>query len=942
MCNDFTHLHVHTDASPDGLMTVDALLKRAAELKFTHLAMTDHGTLANAVAFWVAANRHNVIPILGLEGYFLYNGNRHHITLNSVNETGFNNLIAINNYSHDKGWKSGYPTFGMEQLNEWNEGLVVATGCPASALHVESEVEGLQYVGDLVDIFGNDRVFAEEMFVMDKDIISRPRKAAKRFGLKTIITNDVHFPYGYQGRTHQIMTSCRKGYDYSSDDLFLKTPKEIVISGSSWADSDTLYEWMKNTQLIVEMVEPFSMKAEPTLPVEEGASEKLYDILLDKLSTHPYAIANPVESKERIEKEWSVLKKMGFLDYFYILNDIIFWAKEQGIEIGPGRGSAAGSFILYMLGITGVNPIEHGLLFERFLNTHRGEFPDVDVDFESERRQEVITYANEKWGAFPIATYNTYSHSSLVRDLGRVCKVDKVLVAKASEMGPESPAFEEFCSANEEILPAYNDMMGQIRHRGKHAGGVIITPRPIPIENTGQELVAAWTEGHEKELTLTGIVKYDLLGLTALTQLRAMREMSGAEPSAPVDGDPVFDIFKEGRVGGIFQWTGSDGIRELTMRVQPNSWEDLSAINALYRPGPLDSGMADQYPNYMRKPNKHHPRLDGILEETYGVIVYQEQVMLIVAEMMGGGFETADMARRVIVKYKPGDPDSETKVLKLERDFKKKSADRGFDTKTINTIWNEIVTFARYGFNKSHSVAYALIAWQMAWYKFHYPLVYYTALLQGDPANAQKWLFEAAAEGIPIVPPEINTSGQNYEMRDGKIFLPLSAIKFFGEKGVVSVIEEREANGPFTTYDDLDARISKRAMNSRVRKLMMQMDCFESLSGDPASFLPEYVDLPIIEDWEAQQEGLGFVLPNRRYTDWIARNSKGDYWVSGFVSEIKIKKSARGKFNVYYLIPNGVFWSRKEKYTDTIQVGDLIAVEKSSFGDALRVKRMKR
>lgn len=938
----FNHLHCHTEASPDGLMPVEALVNHAAELGFTHLSMTDHGTLTNAVAFHAACEAAGIIPILGLEGYYNYGGHRNHITLNALNQDGFNNLIKINNYSHDEGWRSGYPTFGIEQLNAWGSGIVAGTGCPASALHKGSLLDGLNYVAQLVDALGKENVFAEEMFVMDTDYIARPKLAAERFGIPIVVTNDVHFPFQGQGEIHSIMSTCRKGFDYTSDGLYLKTEEDMLIAGASWATAAELKQWMRNTSLITDRVVPFSMSADPILPVDPGSEVILRGLVDSALEKYLLTTAHPETIvKARVEKEWGILEGAGFLDYFYILNDIVHWAKGQGIRVGHGRGSAAGSLILYLLGVTLVDPLDHNLLFERFLNVHRGESPDVDVDFDSSRRNEVIAYAHERWGAFPIATYSRYGHASLVRDLGRVLHIDRDVTDAASERGEESKAFETFCEKHPNALKAYNAMSGQIRHRGKHPGGIVITPRPVPIERAGEHLVVAWTEGGDKQLSFAGIVKYDFLGLNALTEIEAMISISGVEPEAPVKGHPAFSVFKEGNVGGIFQWTGSEFVRKLTMDIQPNSLEDLSTINGLNRPGPIDSGMAEQYPEFVTNPNKHHHLIDRFLEETHGVFVYQEQVMEVVATMMGGGYETADLARRKIVKAKPDDPKSIEEVRKLEDDFKRESKANGYPQAVINNVWNEIVTFARYGFNKSHCVCYTMISWQQAWFKHTMPEVFFTAKLQCDAANAQQWLFEAAAAGIPIVTPDINTSGDNYELADGKIFLPLRAIKFFGDKGVAAVIEERDRNGIFKSFDDLNSRVSKRAFNSRVRKLMLNMKSFSGLIGDPSDLIDDYATLPIINDKDAQIEALGFVLPRQEYVDFIRRNTFGNNKVAGFVREIEERRSKKGAFKVYRLSPTGSFWTRTKKYTDAIKIGDLIAVTKASWGDALEVKRKK-
>ena len=940
MC-DFTHLHVHTDASTDGLMPVDALIKRAHDLKFSHLAMTDHGTLANSISFWKAARELDVVPIFGYEGYIRWGTERHHITLNAVNKTGFENLININNYAHSQGIDSkGYPVFTIDTLDEFNEGIVVLTGCPASPLYAGTLSDGLIFASNLVDIFGVDRVFAEIMYVLDEDKVSRPEEVIKRFGVAGVITNDVHFPFKNQVKTHKNMCVARKGFNYTSDNLWLKTPEEIIKAGRAWSDETTILSWMNNTSLIKGMIEPIDLSGKSSLPTEPGAEEKLKELIQQKLVEYRHNVSptNGMIATERAAKELDVLESKGFLSYIYVLNDIIDYCHSNGIRVGPGRGSAAGSFILFLLGITAVNPLEYGLVFERFLNSAREEYPDVDVDIASDKRQQVLEYAHNRWGGYPIATYSRYSHSSLVRDISRVLDIPKNETDLASENGPESEDFKKFLAYNSEAIDMYESMSGQIRHRGKHAGGIVITDKPVPIEWTGSELVVAWTEGWRKELTEAGIVKYDMLGLNALTQIDEMVALSGVEPPTTFDDQEVYSVFGSGNVNGIFQWTGSDGIRDLTMRVKPHNLSDLSALNALWRPGPIDSGQTDKYPEYKKTPRKIHPDFDKILSETYGVIVYQEQFMDIMALVMGGGLEAADLSRRVIVKPRPEDPVWTKKFESLKSSF---FANTVYDKDLLQMLWEEIITFARYGFNKAHSTSYSIIAYVMAWYKRYKPQVFYTALLKTDPSNAEVWLFEAAHAGIEIVPPNVNVSGFNYTLVDNSIFLPLTSIKFLGENGALHVVEERESGGEFKSFKDFNDRVAKRLFNNRVRKLGYTVGVFKGLSGPPSDAINDYESIPIKSKSEAQQEALGFILPEKEIVNWIYNRQAGKNIVCGFIREIEKRKSGRGFFNVYRLSPRGSFWARDKRYVDSLKVGDLIYVEKSDYGSPDKIVRKK-
>lgn len=941
MC-DFTHLHVHTDASPDGLRPVAELVSFAAKLGYSELAMTDHGTFANAIAFYTACAEHKIKPIMGLEAYMLWNGKRHHITLNARSYVGFKNLVAMSNAAHAN-WTSGYPLMTPDIMSRYagpSSDVALFTGCPASPIHEGSDSDAMAFVGSMIDIYGQKNVYAEMMFVLDEQTTKRPMLASRHFGIPIVITNDVHYPNQSLQSVHRILTECRKGFSYDSDSLWLKSYDEMVARGRTFFDERDVRAWMLNSKEFASSVTTWDMFSAPKLPRATHLRASFYDAI--KVAFERDIAANAesaTERSERLQLELKTLEDMEFIDYFCILNDIVGWAISQGILVGPGRGSAAGSYVLYLLGITSVDPVYYKLYFERFLNIHRREYPDVDVDFESERRQEVIDYAVKTWGAFPVATYSHYGHKNSIDDISRVLKLDRQLSDAASENGPESEQFDEWASLHPDALPTYKAVQEQIRHAGKHAGGIVITDQTLPVEQIGGALVAAWTEGDQKELSKVGVVKFDMLGLSALTMIRMMRSMIGATECPPiVDNSQVFDIFCEGNTLGIFQWTGSDGIRELTMRIEPRVFADLCVINSLYRPGALDAGTAEIYPELKITPRLIHPVIDEILADTNGAIVFQEQVMMIFAKVLGGSLAEADMLRRVIFKARPGDPAWEQKVEDLRHKF---TTECKLDMKPrqLDELWRELYTHTRYSFNLAHSTAYAKVAYEMAWFKYYHPKVFYAAMLNYDVENIQAYLLEIAARGIVVKTPHVNASAATYIIDDsGAIQMPLSVVKNLSVDGAAKISNEVAANGQFKSIDDFRSRIKKRECNARVARFLWTLGAFDGLSGDTSKLFELDDDAANITKIAAQIEALGFALPTQAMAEYIEFNTEQDV-VCGFVQSWHDKVNKRGKpYRVFRLIPHGMFWMPDG--FDKLKKGDFVKVRKNSFGKAIDRKRV--
>lgn len=942
---DFVHLHAHSELSPDGLGTTEALVERAAKNGMSHLALTDHGSLGNAVNFWSTCKDHGIVPILGLEAYTYYAGQRGHVTMLSTDEKGFSNLIAISNKSHQN-WVSGFPLMSFDVLSGMDTtGIQVLTGCPASPIHDNSLADAVNWAGAMYDIF-HGNLWAELMCVVDEDFTSRPLEVAKALSLPIVLTNDVHYPSADQRGAHQILTQCRKGFSYDSDRLWLKTANEMEQTARRFFNPDDVKKWMLNTTLFADIVEPWDMSSPPTLP-----NDLVNELLPDFFDRLKAALAvdlgkNPSTAKiriERYEKEFEVISNAGLFGYFVILDDTIRFANNNGIVVGPGRGSGAGCYLLYLLGVTGIDPIEHGLIFERFFNESRKEYPDVDIDIESNFRPQILEYMGEKWNGLQIATYSHYGHKVAVNDINRVLRLDFLTAKNAAENGPESDDFARWCTMHPDAKPSYDAMVGQIRHAGKHAGGIVITTRDVPIEMIGGQPVVAWTEGHERQLSKVGVVKYDILGLTALSQIHMMRDLVGVHGEQfPEDDDPVFKLFRTGDVLGIFQWTGSDGIREMTKKIAPRSFHDLTVINALYRPGALDAGTAEMYPQFAGSARKLEPRIDLILAETRGIICFQEQMMAVFAEVMGISFGESDSIRRLIVKPRPEDPKWVDAVDQTRNNFIASGLSRGFTRTLLNQLWSEIYTHTRYSFVRAHSASYVAIACEMAWFKLYHPVVFYAVAMECDPGNIQAYMIEAITKGITLVKPHVNRPLSQFvaDPDNNQIFIPLSIVKFFGTEGAKSVADEFDKNGPFLNTKDFRKRLTKGTVNARASRQLWLAGAFVGVDGSSDELFPDKGDLPIGSI--AETEALGFALPSKKMAAYINSFVNDEWVVVGFVKDWKDKNNKRGKkYRVYKLSPSGSFWIDDQAGMDKLQKGDFVRVRKNRYGKAVDRFRVK-
>ncbi len=931
----YTHLHVHSDASLlDGLGTIDHLVQSAAGKGFKHLALTDHGTLANAVAFTQACEEYDVKPILGVEGYIQYADQTGHITLLADGYHGFTNLVNLQNHAHSAGIGKRRPAFTLEMLAKNADDLICLSGCVSSPIHWLSEDEAYKYLAKLKSIFG-PRLFLEIMFVADTDTWTRPIKMVEKTGIKPVITNDVHFPLQTDADVHPILTSIKAAMTYNSKELWLKSGDQLFNRAKLHMPEDLAFEAVERAYKIGHKIRRITLKREPSLPHIPDADAKLKALAIEGAKKMGLMKKS---YKERVKYELNIIKEMGYSTYFLILHDVVSWAHNNGVRVGPGRGSGPGSLLLYLLGVTSVNPLDYGLSFERFLHPYRKGFPDVDIDFDMEGRRDVIEYAAERWGAAPIAIYSTFSHASLVHDLAKTLKLPKKDESGAADKGEGSEEFRRLGDLNPMFGKAYNVMRDQIRHRSKHAGGVVITDQHVPIEKAGNTLVAAWTDGKLRQLSYAGIIKFDFLGLTALSALKRMEE-TGERASAPGECEDTLTAFRAGDMAGIFQFAGSSGIADLTVRIKPHNFDDLVAAVALYRPGALDAGTADKYPDWKQKPRKVNTLIDDILEPTYGAIVYQEQVMDIFARVTGGTLAEADLARRAIIKSKVGDPEWERLVAETRETFMGRAKSNGLDARSAKLIWSELFTHVRYSFNRAHAVSYTIISWEMMWWKVHYPVLFYATMMSLDPYEFQTYLFDAADNDIEVVPPHVNVSGVDFEFKDHTIYMPFTSIKHLGNPGAESIVTAREEYGDFETYNDFNDRVVRRACTSRARYGIYALGGYVGVDGDP---MDAGIDTSKGElmgpEYELQQKFIGAVLPSAGIIKKINVHARKKGWCSGIVKEKRNKVSKFGPYVVYRLVPDGVFWVRDG---EDLEPGQIVAVRyHQKTGRALEIKRL--
>lgn len=890
----FVHLHLHTEYSLlDGATRPEDLAKRVAKQGMPACAITDHGNMFGAVEFYNAMKKEGVKPIIGCEMYVAYNsrhdkagvedgqadaGANNHLIVLAENDTGYKNLVKLVSAGYTEGFYYK-PRIDKELLKAHSEGLIVLSSCLkgevsqalAGGNWEKAKAAALQYR----EILGPNNFFLEiqDHGIPDQvKILSEMQKLGDEVGLQLVGTNDSHYLDKSDSFAHEVLLcigtgktlSDEKRMKFYSDDFYVKGPDEMRRVFKDYPQA------AENTLRIAERVNlSLDVKGHhlPKFPVPEGSSladhfAKVARVGLDKrLASMAHLFAAKLKKHEvkeywdRLEREIEIIRNMQFPGYFLVVWDFIKYAKDHGIPVGPGRGSAAGSLVAYALEITNVDPLDYDLLFERFLNPERISMPDIDLDFCMNRRGEVIDYVRKKYGEENVAqiiTFGTMAAKSVVRDVGRVLGHQYGFVDKISKMIPggpgvtltdakkDSPQLAEAIRNDEEvkkIIEIGEKLEGLSRHAGMHAAGVVITPEPVtnyvPLYRTNRDEIV--TQFDMRVVEKMGLVKMDFLGLRTLTVIddavKSAKLVDGIDidiDAIPFDDPEVFRLFQEGRTKGVFQFE-SGGMVDLLRKARPTQFEDLAALNALYRPGALDAGMVDEYvkrKNGTSKAKYLVPAMKDVLEETYGVIVYQEQVMQIAQKVAAYSLGQADLLRKAMGK-------KDAEVMAKERGgFVAGSVKNGYEQKKANEIFDYIEPFARYGFNKSHSVAYALVAYQTAWLKVHHPRHFMAALMSSEMDRTDavvKFITEAKSMGIDVLPPDVNESNMYFTVVGPHIRFGLGAVKGVGESAVESILEARQRNGRFTSLLGFCEEVDLRACNKKVLEALIKSGSFDFL-----------------------------------------------------------------------------------------------------------------
>ena len=881
----FVHLHSHTEYSLfDGISRIGELVSHVKEMGQTALAITDHGVMYGAVYLYKECIKQGIKPIIGCEIYvtrgsrFDKSGNGKeklaHLILLAENNEGYQNLIKI----CSKAWTEGYyhrPRADHELLEKHHEGLIVTSACvggevPQAILNGDMD-EARKVIEFYINTFGKDNYFLEiQNHGLPEEAAVRPVLAslAKEYGLGLVATNDFHYTKKEDARSQEIKLCISTGktlddpyhFHFANDEFYCKSGDEMRAILGNFPGA------IENTRVIADRCNvelTFGEHKLPSFDVPEGETAASYlRKLCEKALPERYAVVTDKE-RSRMDYELGVIDKMGFSDYFLIVMDFIHYAKSHGIPIGPGRGSAAGSIVSYLLHITEVDPLRFDLLFERFLNPARISMPDIDTDLCYRRRGEVIEYLARKYGSDQVAqiiTFGTLAARAVIRDVGRVTNMPLREVDRIAKMVPVGPGvtLKKTMEGSREFRDLYDsdttvhclidhclDLEGISRNSGTHAAGVVICSKPVeeyvPIQLTQDGFIQ--TQYEKDQVEQLGLLKMDLLGLRNLTvihdALEMIRENRGIDldiNKIPSEDEETCKMLCDGDTIGVFQ-SESSGFTSLLMQLHPERFEDLIPMVALYRPGPLGSGMAEDF--IKRKHGKipveyPHPSLEPILKETYGVILYQEQVMQIASVMGGFSLGQADMLRRAMGHKEP-------EILQQNREtFVDGAVANGVDDRTANYVFDLMVHFAGYGFNKSHSVCYGWIAWQTAYLKAHYRPEFMAAMMtcyNGDRDKVSRYISDTRRAGVVIAAPDVNLSEAYFSVKGDKILFGLDGIQNVGEGAVRSIIEARKQGGLFKSLSDFVERADNRGLNSRACESLIRCGALDSLGANRSQLL---------------------------------------------------------------------------------------------------------
>ena len=895
MSAGFTHLHVHSQYSLlDGAIRINDLLDKCKEFGMDSVAVTDHGAMYGSLEFYVKAKNAGIKPIVGCELYVapgdmtvkkVVDGQvAFHIVLLAMDHTGYKNLMKLASIAQFEGFYYK-PRIDMEVLKKHNEGIIALSACLHGQIpyliHKNDFSSARKKAKELQDIFG-DRLYFElqENGIGDQQPVNDGmKKLASEMGVKLVATNDCHYLNREEAHAHEILLCIQTGktindpkrFRFSTDEFYFKSPEVMKKSFSHCPESiATTQEITDRCNLEINFDDYYF----PNFPVEDGETldsmfqKACWDGLEKRFNemrlAGTYSEEVDTTYRDRLKMEIDVISTMGFPAYFLIVADFIVWAKEHDIPVGPGRGSGAGSLAAFAMSITNIDPIPYGLIFERFLNIERKSMPDFDIDFCQERRGEVIEYVRRKYGGAEyvaqIITYGCMKAKGVIRDVGRALDIPFGDVDKVAKLVPdelkmtidkalqEEPKLQEAANQDpriEELISVSKTLEGLARHTSTHAAGVVVSPTPMTdylptCKGSNDETITQYDMTHTE---MTGLIKFDFLGLKTLTVIdKAVKHIkldNGIDlniDTIPMDDPKTFELLCSGDAQGVFQLESS-GMRELLVKMAPEVFSDLIALVALYRPGPLDSGMVDDFveTKHGRK-EAHYPLMEikDVLEETYGVIVYQEQVMKIANILASYSLGDADILRRAMGKKKP-------EVMEQEKiKFLAGAKKNELPTDKAEYIFDLMAKFAGYGFNKSHSAAYALVSYQTAYLKAHYMPQFMTALLSCDMNNTDKvvlYINECSEHDIEVLPPDINESVKDFSVKDDRVRFGLAAVKNVGENALDSIVEERVKNGKFLSISDFCNRVDSRKVNSRVIESLIKSGSFDSLGYKRSQYI---------------------------------------------------------------------------------------------------------
>lgn len=884
----FVHLHVHTQYSLlDGAARIDELVARAKALGQDALAVTDHGVMYGVIDFYKACRKAGVKPILGMEAYVAPRSMRDregaqdreyaHLILLAKDETGYRNLMLLSSEAFIHGFYYK-PRIDYDLLEAHAEGLVCLSAClagdiPQALLH--GRYDDAKRLGErLHRMFGDDFYIELQNHGLPEQqrILPGLRKLAAELGVKTVATNDVHYVAREDAEAQDVLLCIQtqrfvdepNRMRMEAEEFFLKSGDEMAAALPDDAGA------LATTREIADKCNveiAFGVRRLPQYTAPDGQDNETYLRRLCAEGMAQKLVGGDDAAQERLDYELSVITRMGFVDYYLIVWDFIHFAKTHGIVVGPGRGSGAGSLVAYCMGITDVNPLKYGLLFERFLNPERVSMPDFDVDFCYERRQEVIDYVSQKYGEGHVAqiiTFGTMAARAVLRDVGRVLRVPyadvdrlaklvpavlNMTLSQALQLSPELRALHENDETMRKVIDLSLKLEGLPRHSSTHAAGVVISGVPltdvVPLQLNDVVVTTQFPMGTLEEL---GLLKMDFLGLRTLTVIRdALRYIEqGGKPApdlnAQVFDDPaVYEMISRGDTDGVFQLE-SAGMRQFLGQLKPDCFEDLIAGISLYRPGPME-----QIPRYVR--GKHdpssvsyaHPLLEPILRTTYGCMVYQEQVMEIVRTLAGYSYGRSDLVRRAMSKKKHDVMAREREYFVHGTDGVEGAVRRGVPEDVANRIFDEMMDFASYAFNKSHAAAYAVLAYRTAYLKHYYPVEFMTALINsfmGTSDKVAEYVYSAQRQGIRTLPPDVNRSQARFSVEDGAIRFGLAAVRGVGSAVMEDMVACRERDGDFRSFFDFCERTN--GLNKRMLESLICAGCFDSMGAKRAQLLTVY------------------------------------------------------------------------------------------------------